>query len=551
MGTLQISCAELLGINYSNNFLGDIFNYNAIEVISLKGRVEGNPGVDSITGVWSGMSSLTGVSQTYNEIIVNGVNLGTGRVISYDFESQSDVYSKPYSISLELIRSGNLFNATGNVYSDVYSIRNIIQSGYINDISEDFSFSTQKSGQYSYSKSLSFRIDSGISQNRTSIAQIIASGLLEKSVSLPFVLISFPDFWGSGKGNRLVSESYDEINGKYAFSESFNYETGVSWIWDYAHSFDIGNDGITRTAENGKISSARILDTKYDYARTGWAYVSTGIWSRVSGFYYAHSGVHSSYTGCPLIQYPMTKRVTKNQCVGEISYNYEYTNSPDFYSGYTYSKEQSISYDSDRNSIVSENGEIQGYGPNRTGRYSLVTGKYFSDIKPSVSGNVWGIYYNSLTLLSTGCLDAKNLTLIESDESFKEWDGNISYNFSYSDSLDYVNTSSIFKVTQTISDQKPVHLVNYFDIVNDKQIAQTSTQSTLGRFSNDIKIIGKSGVTKAQLLTYATDRVIKPTGYTDVYITDCAYSYSPYSNNFDFSIEYAYSNYRTINNVIL
>lgn len=554
-GVLQISCAELLGINYKNNFFGNIFNYSATEVLSIKGRIDNIGNNDTVSGVWSGMSDYLSSSQYYDSVIINGINIGTGHVISYNFNSGPDVQSKPYSLSIEIPRTGNLFNASVSGYEDIYQIRGIFESGYIQNINEDYSFINEKSGHYTSSKNLSFSIDSGVGVNRITLAQIIASGLFQQSVTLPILLQEYPDFYSEKESNRIINESYDEINGNYSFTETIKYQSGLSWLWNYVHSFNIDRGGISTVTENGNIQSARLSNSgstnKFDYALSGWASVSTGIWPRVSGFYYAHSGIHGAYTGCPLISSPQNKQTTKNKCAGIIDYSYQYTNSPNFYSGYTYSIEQSISYDSDRYAIISENGNIQGLLQNREDRFDYISGIYFNEIKPAISGHISNIYYNSFSLMSTGCLEPRPLALISTEESFSEWEGNIDYNFSYSENPDYINSNLFFKITQTVDDQRPVHLVNYFEIVNDQSLPQRSNQSTLGKLQNNITIIGKSGTALNSYITAATSRVITPTGKSDVHITDCNYSLDPFRNEFHFDLSYAYSRYREITDIIV
>lgn len=554
-GVLQISCAELLGISHKNNFFGGIFNYSATETLSIRGRIDNAGDSDTVSGVWGGMSDYLSTSQYYDSIIVNGINLGTGHVISYNFNPGLDVQSKPYSLSIEIHRTGNLFNASISGYEDIYQIRGIFESGYVQNVNEDYSFTSEKSGQYTSNKSLSFSVDSGVGVNRITLAQMIASGLFQQSVTLPILLQEYPDFYSDKKSNRIISESYDEINGNYSFSETIKYQSGISWLWNYVHSFGIDRGGVSTVTENGNIQSAKLLSSastdKFDYALTGWAFVSTGIWPRVSGFYYAHSGIHGAYTGCPLISSPQNKQVTKNKCAGVIDYSYQYTNSPSFYSGYTYSIEQSVSYDADRYAVISENGNIQGLLQNREDRFEYISGIYFDEIKPAISGHVSNIYYNSFSLMSTGCLEPRPLTLVGTEESFSEWDGNIAYNFSYSENPDYINSGLFFKITQTVDDQRPVHLVNYFEIINDQSLPQRSNQSTLGKLQNNISIIGKSGAALSDFITAATNRVITPTGKSDVHITDCNYSLDPFKNEFQFDISYAYSQYREITDIIV
>ena len=84
----------------------------------------------------------------------------------------------------------------------------------------------------------------------------------------------------------------------------------------------------------------------------------------------------------------------------------------------------------------------------------------------------------------------KNFYLNNKSVSYKEFDGEVSYVNNYSNNPSYYPENSNFILsTNSITDNKPIHIYNKFLIPNFPEDIQSAGQSSEGSYSNNIKII--------------------------------------------------------------
>ena len=165
-----------------------------------------------------------------------------------------------------------------------------------------------------------------------------------------------------------------------------------------------------------------------------------------------------------------------------------------------------------------------------------------------MTGRVNEIYSSSLSFMKNYvCSTGNSGTLVETqnEKSYTPRPPQIDYNYSFSDDPSLFATGNFKKVKVSYVNSKPVHMVNFFNIVNSEELAQGSNQSTLGVLGTRVEIVGNTGVPISGYYARATGEVRIPSGVS--FISDEQYSYDPFAMTFSFSRDYTYSSYRNLN----
>jgi hypothetical protein len=126
---------SLLGLSQESRFFDAGFHYSTTKNINIQGLVIDLTNSFGISGIWTGQEGITKViqsAQDYQNLILNGVSFGSGKINSISFSPGLDVRTKTYNASLIIQDSGNLFNLTGFFYSGI----NLSQFQYLEDFSE-------------------------------------------------------------------------------------------------------------------------------------------------------------------------------------------------------------------------------------------------------------------------------------------------------------------------------------------------------------------------------------------------------------------------------
>lgn len=550
------NCAELLSIDHKLNFWGNAFNYSSSDVYNIKGRVTGS--YDDVSGVWAGMSGLVGYTDTVNDLYINGVSIGYGRISSLSFDKGTDVGYKTYSATLLIDRhagTGLYLNsgylpATGQFYTGM-SASNLLNSyfesptgKYIKGFSLSSQTNFESSGRYTRTKSSSFSLDQGIEDefgaDPNSYASTLIGAIKQSYGNVELVSSFYPNYYTGGGAITRTNQEFDTANYNYSFSETFEFQTGLPYTWSYGHSLQL-NGSVISVAENGLITSSNKSGSYIGEANNGWNTISGGIYNRVSGVFASYTGSIGYSGNCGLFNYPEQTSISRDLYEGTIKYNYVYTNSPFISTGFSYSYSDEISLDEDGYITVSENGEFASLRNIRPSGFNTAYSGYLS--KTGEIYNRLNSYYNS----STGALRSCNISgfnLGSTQNTYREYEGIVSYAISYTDRPSFAYHPLFYEVKVSTENQLPTHIVNYTPISYSTVIAQRAYQSTRGTFSNQVNIYGKSGAALSDLITGALSYVQKPTGASDIYASDYGYKYDPLNKNLSLSLVYNYTNYR-------
>ena len=552
---MDFPCAQLLGLTETKNFFGESFNWSNTQTISIRGKITGDYGAESVSGIWSAMNSMreASITQDLTHIYVNSVSIGTGIVISLNFDQGTDVREKNYTASFQIqyhAGSGRYSNSGympatgdyfyGNVSDNIVRFFTGAAGRGITEFSESFNFNTVSKDSYSYSKNLSFSLNNDIVSSLYGTPEDYAKEIIRSSKKtygyINILSAFYPSFYEHQSGISYSSESYDVINKSYSYSEKFDFHSGRNYIWDYNHSLNV-NDGLISITENGSILSSQSGAAKISAALSAWTGIQTGMYDRMVDIYRFYTGILYYSGGCGLRNQPETSQITKDLCIGSINYSKTYSNNPFNQSGYSYSYEDNISLDSDGYLTISENGTFKAFENNPPSGLNTVYAA-FTGAQSEIATRIDSFYTGYLSSF-VSCYRSTGIFLAESEETLSEYNAELDYSRTYRENPVYYNDGLFSKVVTSYTDNSPVHIYNYFPIISDQIIQQSATQTTRNTFTNSITMVGRSGTTLDDFLTGAFSRVIQPSGL-DIYASNFNYDYSPLTNNFSMSLDYRY-----------
>lgn len=559
---MNFDCAELLGSSYRYTLWGEYLCPAIIETVTIQGRVTGDFSSESISGVWTKMNSLVSSSTGYSKIIANGITLGTGKVLSIDFDKSTDVFDRQYTANIEIYRLAN----SGAFDDDGLSVQPQLLTGknkgyyrffftptgkYIEDFSETYNFTNLGSGKYSHDRTVDFSINTGVSiysVTPASYGRRLLEEIRTSYVDANSITAFYPDFYKNGSGNLSTVQNFDEINNKFSYSETFRFQTGLNYIWNYNTNISLSN-GIITCSENGEVISAKesYYFDRIGEAEDGWAHISTGVYDRCSYVSSIYTGAFG-YTGqCALSIMPEGDTVSRDYCLGIISYSRSFSNSPFNNSGYIYSYSNSISTDKDGYIQVSENGSIEA-NP-RVGGLSFgeIYTIYLSK-SSIISGRALELYNQNRTAIYD-CNYSGTMGHVSTSKTIETYNNKISYNTIYSDNVLYTN-QDFYEIKNSINDDKPLHIYKYAPVFNDKIYAIPSLQSTRGQYTNTISITSKNSHTTNYYISKATGLLLPPTG-DDRLLKSFIWSLDPLLNSFEAKATYTYGLYRDYDEFLL
>ncbi len=537
-----IDCAEILGHTQNCDFWGDAFNWRNVQNYNTRARFKTR--TDSSYPLWSGISGLMPfVTGDYFPVYLNGVSMGSGKVTSFSSQGGRDVSNKLYDVSFQVLSTGDLSGLTGQYYSGLSGMFSFLP--YLNSLNETFEYSQEHNRTVSFIRSLDFNFERGFTDTLSG-ASGIKDTVLGTLANFGIYHSVQPSQFFSGEGIRQESSRLDKINGVYSYGESYQYQSGLPYTWDYSHNLSFDENGVSNITEAGKVLATRklISGERINYANSGWVIVQSGIFNRVSGFYSNWSGVFNS--NCGLVNDPVEKSVSRNIFEGSVSYSYAYNNDFSNYSGVYWSYENQISRDQENYTEVTEQGSIRAKR-GETGQMPILS-SFYSGVASGVTGRVTTMYNNTTGFFkNSSCSTGYVGNLVETlqEKTYVSRPAEISYNFNFSDDPSLFSTGVFRKVKVNYTDNQPVHLVNFFNIVNSEELAQGSFQSTLGVLSTQVEIVGDTGVSISGYLSRARAEARVPSGVS--YISNENYSFDPFSRNFFWNRDYTYSKYRGLN----
>jgi hypothetical protein len=532
---LILDNASLLTLSYDFKLLGDNFNYRNEKKLGIEGEYFTNDG-NGVSGILSGVSGELMAVHDYQNIILNGISFGSGRVESVDFVKGNDVRRKKYNASITVCESGNLSNLTGANYSGLSGL-SVIDLRNLESLTETFSFSCDESQIYNYDRSVNIQLESGIGSAPVTAAKTLAQFLFQNSVVFPFINSQYPNFYSSGK--KFHKETYNLTKGQFDFSERFKFQSSTGYIWTYstASRFSERESVITEKGEIEGINFNDYTDAVAAYTGT----IITGAFGRCSGNYATYIG-----TGCSLLNLVTDQQINVNKILGTVEYSVSFSDNPRNQTGCIWEYSLSSTKDQDGSYVVSEDGSIKGLGRKTypTNQQHTRAFQFYSGVKTGVATRVSGLFTGN-ALTSGSCLSG--LHLKESSVTDSEFNGAINYGFRFDTSNILVSGSGIKYLAVSHKDDAPTPLFSTFSILNDTQFVAPVFQgnSSLGKFSTQVKGRGTSGISYLyQYYQAAKQRMVTPTG--EAFLTDISFAYNSKNGEFNGDFLQSYVEYKPI-----
>lgn len=519
---LEFENASLLSYDYQNNLLADYFVLNSTKNISIKGYVASGIGVKDGIRVSAGNADASGVFETYSkidemihaghdfwdeEITINGITLGKGRITSMSFPSENPVLFGEYEVSLEVREEsdfsnyvyagemptsrhpyGHLFDALGK------GVNGYKPSKYINSLSDSYSLSVADNGALDSSHDVSIDIISGESTADLNNEIVPAIRLVAKSIfngddwlNKNFLFSggwSRQDTYDKNNKESFFKEDLDLINLNFSFSKkttSLGVDEGY-YTSSLTHTMQRENNGIVTLTENGQVKGN---------VTPSFVYAKSGADVQIEGSYKRCQDIFSKWGGGGNAEDLKTKPIEIGRQFdsgrGTVSYNVNYTNNPRIDTSHIHEYTQQLSIDDAGVTSVTVNGTLRPYD-NKADIHSLnfdkpyLTGVrlysgiedgvqakadtfYGDSISSNLSSGVGGMSITSLgdiTLWQSGdggdniSYDLNRLNLISKDVSFPGYGGAVTYTHNYSDDPTIINFQGIKKLDISVNDTSPV-----------------------------------------------------------------------------------------------
>ena len=388
--------AQVLGISASSQFLGDrTARLRTIKTIDIEGFIDSRSNVD-LQGVSQTqstidtlVSSLNSTSTVTEEILVNSINFGTGKIISVDFPAaaagakENQILIGSYNATLEVYDSGDL--SALNEVTDNLSIPN---TNFLEEFSESFSATRTDDDSYDFSHDLSLKYISGLQPdtsppyteiiNPLTEAKTLAQSVFTQTLSsfnLALGLDTSYDYDSVAK--KYYNETYDLENGTANYQKRFSLlkTDGTTYSAQISNALEMGEDGIIKVTENGEIKGR--ADNQSDMIARAKAGANTEIgnsFARCSTAYTAYK----SYLGSSVPWLDASNTSTlRNQSLstsksinangGSVNYSVEYTDNKNIES-VSLIKERTIDFSKSENiCTVSEKGTITQVGISKGG----------------------------------------------------------------------------------------------------------------------------------------------------------------------------------------
>tara|TARA_R100000005_G_scaffold95537_2_gene77357 strand:- start:1299 stop:3122 length:1824 start_codon:yes stop_codon:yes gene_type:complete len=369
--------AQVLGISASSQFLGDrTARLRTVKSIEIEGFIDSRSNTD-LQGVSETqstidtlVSSLNSPSTVTEEILVNSINFGTGKIVSVNFPAaaggakENQILVGNYSASLEIYDSGDI--AALNEATDDLSIPN---TNFLEEFSENFSASRGDDDVYEFSHDLSLRYISGLQPdggvgteiiNPISAAKTLAQSVFNQTLTSFNFILGGAGYDYDSVAKKYFNETYDLENGTASYQKRFSlFKTdGTTYSAQITNALEMGEDGIIKVTENGEIQGrANDQSTLIARAKAGANTEIANSFTRCSTAYTAYKSYLSTPASLPwlnansstLRNQSLSTSKTINANNGTVSYSVEYTDDKNI---------ESVSLIKDRTIDFSKNGDI-------------------------------------------------------------------------------------------------------------------------------------------------------------------------------------------------
>jgi hypothetical protein len=426
---LLFNNVEVLGYDHQNNFFGErsLF-YSSLRTISIRGYILDLTNDNGVKGVFTNTKEIIKLTQEFQEIIINSVNFGVGKVKSFSVDSGNWVRYTQYEATIEVLMEVPIADLNSKEFDGI-DINNK-SFNLIKSFSESFSldFDTQNKvlgGEHSID--IEYDADNK-NINLISLAQSLATELLKTIPSSSN--IAEGNYTTRNNYKVLNSENYNTITGKCGFRRTFSYSTlnnNKNYSFVRTHSVEIDENGIATASENCSIKAEYDVPSLYENALAGYDEQVVGVYSRCNAVFQNYKTKFNIITD--LNQQFISKSVQVNKFNGTINFTITFDNDPKKINS-SYIWEYVSNLDRSENGVwsASENGSVKGNGKIGSNDKYDKAKIGWNAAKGGIFGRVTSFYNDEATNKIGGTLKEINKTI-----NRNKYEGFINYNFTYTD----------------------------------------------------------------------------------------------------------------------
>jgi len=531
---LEFHHVKLLKYSHTPVLLDAGLRFRIEKRLSIIGRLADINNTSGVNSLNTKEQQVLTAATDYDDIVLNGVSFGVGRIDNIQFDGGVMVRDENYTYDITCYEEGDLFNATNGVYQGL----SWTNAKNIETLSESLSYQEDKDGTQNYSHSVEIKFTNYSSATAgINSAKTLASIFFNAKSGLGAFL---GDFTGISSAKKLHSESYNLIDCSCSFTEtcSIPKERYGNYSKSFNYSVSKETNGFVTVTEQCSIKG--LTTPPYAGAQEGLNSLLPGAFARCSDIYDVYD-----FSDAPLFESPVSRAISINKFTGEISIESVYSNDPKYHLLATWEYTLECSRDEQNYYTITESGRVNGHGRPLVEKMGNAVSFFNATVAPDILARVTDLY-------SAASGRSLSLFLTSQSDSRDEYGGSINYSRSYTDSNLY-SSGDIRKTEVSIVHSKPTHLVQNYNIFNHKEIVQSQKQSTMGEIQYDIKLRGKRGTSITTYLSAAQSIVNGALpAYDDRYVESVQYNLSPRENAFDFSLTLRYAGvHKSRNDIIL
>lgn len=534
---------KLLTYDHKNNFWGNNgFKYGSTVSFSINGYILDLTNTSGVKDIFQACKILSDSLGNIQDIIVNGVNYGRGKITNVSFDSGNWVKVTEYNASIEIIQEGDLASFSSKEFDEdiISSIKTSAE--FIEEFTESYSSEySSNDNSVSGTHSIDIRMSTLFSGDKIEFAKNLASVLFSKTFLEKLSEITYlkpPE----NVRKDYYSENYDNITGACGFKRNFSFVNSTNcFSTKRSISVNFGEDGITNVTESNSIKGECLNPTLFDSAEAGFESEISGVFSRCSAVfanYKTSFGIQND-----LIDKELERGVRRNKFSGEIEYNITFTNDKRRKGDYTFEYTLDLSRSEDGIWNAVENGIVKGNDiVGSEAKFNKAIAGYNTE-KSGIQGRLDSFYLKA-SPKPVGAI----LKLITKNLTYQPYEGVISYSWTCTDDLTLDMSSEIRRKIIEINDSRATRIHNDFLIpgrATAYTIAQFANQSKQGErdikgdleiSSSTVPFVGNQHF--LECLSFAN--VNKGTG-TDMYMESFSFSSDEIEQNINFNAKYKYS----------
>ncbi len=522
---LYFDQVQLLGYKHTPEILDAGLKFRIKKTLSVKGLLYKQNSIEHARHILTKQNEILAAANDYDDIYLNGIFFGRGKILSVDFENGTLVRTEKYSYEIECYEEGDLSNA-GSLYNGI----NWADSKLWDSLSESLSYEEDEDGNGTYNHEFSIRI-----AQQTSAATAIAAA---KTVANLFFLATsgLGGFLGDYANNskKFYTETYDIVSGQCSFSETVIINKTKVGNYSYSLSYSLGFDEKGYATIEETVSITGNNHPKMSGAEEGYNALVAAAYTRTNSVYTSYG-----ISNATLYSQALTKSVSRNQFEGSIEFSHTFTNNPSYQDFAIW--EFSLNFNKNEFGInsIAENGSIIGFWRPIKGKWANAS-TFYNSVKTGSAARVASFISRSTDSYGT-------LFLTNSSFERNEIAGTISYTFEYTDDPLYDVSSPFKKIEHQISLANPVHLIAKYNVFNLAELVQTQKQSSLGQKTITVSILGKRGTSITSYIVEAKSQILSlAPSETDTFLADCEYSFAPLENSFSMTAVYNFAgSYKT------